>query len=90
MTSAVQKLRLYHTPFCGFCFRVRYAAQELGVELELVDTSKDADAHALLLSELGRGTVPVLGIISESGGERLLPESRDIIEYLKEFAASKN
>ena len=86
--NKAETYRLYHTPFCGFCHRVRHVAGTLGVALELVDTSKNSQAHGLLLEKLGRGTVPVLGIIVEGEDERLLPESRDIIEYLQQLQNS--
>ena len=80
-------MTLYHLEYCPFCLDVRRAAEQLGIELQLVDVGRDADAREMLLERRGRGTVPVLGI-PEDGGERLLGESRDIIDYLRGLAAA--
>jgi len=80
-------LSLYHLPTCPFCVKVRRAATALGVELALIDISRDPAARQRLLDARGRATVPVLSIPSESG-ERLLPESNDIVAFLNEVAAT--
>lgn len=80
-------LTLYHLEFCPFCVNVRRAAKELGIELELVDVGRNPEARAMLLERRGRGTVPVLGIPTDDG-ERLMGESRDIIDYLRGLAAA--
>lgn len=79
-------LTLYHLPACPFCLKVRAAAEALGIELELVDVSRDREARALLLRTLGRATVPVLRLPGEPH-DRLLPESDDIVAYLRTHAA---
>lgn len=81
--------RLYVTPYCGFCVRVALAADELGVDLELVDISWNPAGRMRLLQNTGRGQVPVLGI-AIPGGERFLPESQDIIDHLEDFAARRD
>jgi|GEM_PF-967065 len=80
--------RLYHLEYCGACFVVRRAAKELGIRLELVDTYSNPEARKHLIRLLGRSRVPVLGIAS-ARGEQLLPESRDIVQYLREFAEKR-
>lgn len=80
--------RLYHLEYCGACFAVRRAAKDLDVRLELVDTYSDPEARQYLIETVGRSRVPVLGIAAPEG-EQLLPESRDIIEYLKQFAQKR-
>ena len=72
---------LYHLPGCPYCRRVRRAAAALGIELDLIDVSRDADALQLLWRRRGRATVPVLRI-----GDELLGESADIIAYLEAVA----
>ena len=76
---------LYELPTCPFCIRVRRAAQELNIPLELVDIRKDPQARERLIEANGRSTVPVLGIPTPDG-ERLMPESRDIIAFLRQQA----
>ncbi|MEM6295351.1 MAG: glutathione S-transferase N-terminal domain-containing protein [Myxococcota bacterium] len=78
-------LTLYHLPSCPFCIRVRQVADDLGIPLQLIDVARDRAAYDSLLDRRGRGTVPVLGIPTPDG-ERLLPESDDIIAYLRRNA----
>lgn len=77
-----EKLRLYELPYCYYCSKVRQVASELGISLKSVDVSRDPMAHRLLIEKLGRGTVPVLSIETKDG-VKLLPESREIIAYLR-------
>lgn len=82
---------LYHLPGCPFCLKVRRAAAELGIGLTLIDVSEDRDARAYLIEKRGRATVPVLAIpVEDSSGEGvvLLPESDDIIAYLRSLPVS--
>lgn len=81
-SAAQQTLRLYEAPYCFYCAQVRKAAEELGIALELVDIRSHPQARRLLIAELGRGTVPVLEIRS-AGSVQWLPESRDIIKFLR-------
>ncbi len=73
---------LYHLSGCPYCHRVRRAALDLGVELNLVEISEHPEARAMLFAERGRGTVPVLGIPTLDG-ETLMGESLDIIDWLQ-------
>ena len=77
---------LYQYPSCPFCYRVSAALRTLDVEVEVRDILRDASARAELVAAQGRSTVPVLKIVAEDGSERWLPESRDIIEYLRGLA----
>jgi len=78
-------LALYHYTGCGFCTRVRSAAEELGVELELRNIHEDSQHAEALAAAMGRMTVPVLCIREATGDIRWLPESEDIIDYLEEL-----
>lgn len=82
-TSRSNHLALYHFDTCPFCRIVRRAAKELGVELELRDIFDDPQHRRALIAERGRATVPVLLITSDDGTEEWMPESRDIIDYLR-------
>ncbi len=79
-------LTLYHLPSCPFCLAVREAVARLGLELVLVDIRRKPWAVDFLIQRRGVRTVPVLHIRDEDG-ERLLPESRDIIAYLEQVAS---
>ncbi len=79
---ATEPLTLYHLEYCPFCVMVRREADQLGIPLRLVDIRRVPGAADKLIAFRGRSTVPVLGIPSPEG-ERLLPESRDIVSYLR-------
>jgi glutaredoxin 2 len=77
-------LALYGYPACPFCRRVLSAIAELGLDIPLRDTMQD-DAHNTALYEAtGRETVPVLRIEEADGSVRWMPESLDIVAYLRE------
>ena len=80
---------LYHLPLCPYCLKVRRAAARLGIDLRLVDVSEQPAARQRLLAARGRATVPVLAIATEAG-EDLLPESDDIVEYLRRQALERS
>jgi len=78
---------LYHFEGCPYCTRVRKVLDELDLDVELRDTLYDGDNAAELVQATGRQTVPVLRIEQPDGSVRWLPESADIIAYLrKRFA----
>jgi glutaredoxin 2 len=80
----VEGLALYQYAGCPFCLRVRMAIDELGVEIELRDTLVDPEHERSLVEATGRRTVPVLRIEEDDGQVRWMPESADIVAYLRE------
>jgi glutaredoxin len=80
------KLVLYHSRTCPFCYYVTSAIDRLGLNVELREIYTDANYRDELVEARGRATVPVLRIISPNGDERWMPESRDIIRYLESIA----
>lgn len=77
------KLALYHYPTCFYCRRVRKEIQRLGIEVEERDIWSDSQAMQDLVNARGRRTVPVLKI-QEGDSVKWMPESRDIIHFLRE------
>jgi glutaredoxin 2 len=77
-------LALYQFDSCPFCARVRRAADDLGIELELRDTLADPDNARAVVEATGRRTVPVLRIEGDEGDVEWLPESADIVRYLRD------
>ena len=75
-------LSLYYFPACPYCRRVLRAMDELELALELRDIRAEPQRRAELVAARGRGTVPVLRISGE-GEDEWLPESLDIVAYLK-------
>lgn len=87
MKATPAKLTLFHLAWCPYCLRVRRAALNLGISLDLVDISEDPAAHQALIAVRGRATVPVLRI--EHGDEMVwMPESLAIVAYLHRRAES--
>lgn len=82
------ELTLYNLRYCPYCIKVRRVAEQLGIPLTIVDVDRDPAARARLFRARGRGTVPVLGIPSPDG-EVLLPESDDIVDYLRSYAQTR-
>ncbi|MFT5683332.1 MAG: glutathione S-transferase [Myxococcota bacterium] len=81
-------MTLYHTPYCPYCHVVRRAASSLGIHLDLVDINEDHTARAMLMQRRGRATVPVL-LIPDGDKGRLMPESADIVSYLRRLDRSE-
>ena len=82
-TVSEDKLSLYHFRWCPFCAMVSSAIDRLGLEVEGRDILENSDYREQLMAARGRATVPVLRIDSPDGEERWMPESRDIVRYLK-------
>lgn len=78
------QLALYHSPFCGFCVRVMRVIDELGIDVELRNTLLEPARYQELVAARGRATVPVLWIQANDGSTTWMPESQDIIQYLKQ------
>ena len=77
-------LSIYGYPQCPYCRRVLDTVDSLGLEIPLRNTLEDADRRSELLAAMGRGTVPVLAIEDADGQIEWMPESADIVRYLKE------
>lgn len=85
-----EHLALYYFASCPFCVRVLRVIDELGVDVELRDVRRDPAHRAALLEARGRGTVPVLRCTS-SVGDRWMPESADIVRFLRRtYGSSAN
>ncbi len=80
------RLELYETQGCPYCLRVRAVLSSLGLEVPGRDVAHDPAAREELLRARGRATVPVLRRIAADGTEEWLPESLDIIAYLRALA----
>lgn len=78
------KLALYYYETCPFCQLVLGKIDELGIEVEYRHVKKTPSHREDLVRARGRGTVPVLRIMSADGTDRWMPESRDIVRYLQQ------
>ena len=84
MTTNETTLALYVRDYCLFCHRVLRTVDQLGLQIDIRNIWQDQEHEQELLSATGRGTVPVLKI--DKGGEpaEWMPESAEIIRYLKQ------
>ncbi len=85
-TQTEDKLVLYRSRTCPYCTLVTSTIDELGLNVELREIFEEPRYRDELVEARGRATVPVLRIISPDGEERWMPESRDIVRYLKTLA----
>jgi len=76
------KVKVYSTPACPWCTRVKEYLQELGVDYEEIDVSKDRAAAMEMVRQTGQMGVPVTFV-----GDKFIvgydPEA--ISELLKEI-----
>lgn len=82
--EGVKSLALYGYPECPYCRRVLDAIASLGLDVPLRDTMRDAGHNDALYAATGRETVPVLRIERSDGSVQWMPESLDIVRYLRE------
>jgi len=82
-SPATDRLDLYTTGSCPFCWSVLRTIERLGLQVEKHDVYADRARLDELLQARGRATVPVLRIQSPDGEVRWMPESADIIHYLE-------
>jgi len=82
--KAVPGLSLYQFHSCPYCARVRNAADKLGIQIELRDTLANREYASEIVEATGRRMVPVLRIENDEGEVEWMPESADIVHYLRE------
>ena len=89
-TATSDKLALYTTGSCPFCWRVTRVIDRLGLEVEMRDLFAQPERRAELFEARGRASVPVLWIQSPDGTVRWMPESADIIHYLEHMYGAES
>jgi len=78
---------LYHYSSCPFCFRVRIAMTQLGIDMEMRNIHQ-GDEHRKALQQGGGSTMVPCLLIEKEGQSEWLYESADIVSYLQQnFAA---
>lgn len=80
---SLQRLALYYFDNCPYCIDVRTEAKRIGTQLELRNIKHSSSFLQELLDARGSRTVPVLLIEDGDGTIQWLPESLDIIAYLR-------
>ncbi len=56
--SASANVRIYTTPWCGYCSAARALLKEKGVQYEEIDVSSDPALRQQMVELSGRNTVP--------------------------------
>jgi glutathione S-transferase len=80
---------LYHYSSCPFCFRVRIAMTQLGIEMEMRNIHQ-GDEHRLALQQGGGSTMVPCLRIEKNGKTEWMYESADIVRYLKQTFSDLN
>lgn len=73
---------IYISRFCGACYRVLNAVDELGLDIEIRDVTANPGRRDEIRRATGRRTVPVLHIVHEDGRQEWMFESREIVKFL--------
>ena len=76
-------LTLYASAWCPYCMMVFHALDALDLDVRRVDPRDDVEARRALYEARGHGTVPVLRIDHPDGRVEWMPESRDIVRWLR-------
>ena len=73
------EVRIYTTPFCGYCTRVKRLLEGKGVRYEEVDVARDALTRRWLVEVTGMTTVPQVFVdgVSHGGYTDLLALDRE-------------
>lgn len=74
---------MYHYSSCPFCFRVRIAMTQLGIEMEMRNIHQGSEHRDALQQGGGSTMVPCLRI-DKDGETQWLYESADIVSYLQQ------
>jgi len=82
-TANADRLALYTSPGCPFCWSVTATIERLGLEVELRNIYANREFRNELVEARGRATVPGLRIEAPDGTVRWMPESADIMHYLE-------
>ena len=61
----MKSVKVYSTPSCPYCIRVKQFLDESGVEYESIDVSTDQEKAQEMMSKSGQMGVPVIDIEGE-------------------------
>jgi glutaredoxin 3 len=82
------RIRLYTTPWCGFCLHAKALLDRKGLEYEEIDVGQDPAFRQKLVELTGRWTVPQIVIDGEPvGGFTELRELDRLGELDRKLAA---
>ena len=84
--SSTEHLNLYQLPACPFCVKVRRSIKRDGLNINLRNINKNDEFREELIREGGKRKVPCLRIAQTDEPVEWLYESKDIMNYLQQFA----
>lgn len=88
--AEIKNLKLYMREGCGFCVMVMREMNRLGMDVPLNNIWQDESHNQSLIKHTGRTSVPVLYYEDTQGQGHWMPESIEIIYFLrKHFEATK-
>ncbi len=58
----VKSVKVYSTPTCPYCIRVKQFFKDVAVNFEDIDVSRDQDAAQEMIKKTGQMSVPVIDI----------------------------
>lgn len=61
----MNKVRLFTTPICPYCFALKKFFEEKGIEYEEIDVSSDLEAQKEMIEKTKQTTIPVIDINGE-------------------------
>jgi glutaredoxin 3 len=61
----MNKVRLFSTPICPYCFALKRFLEEKGIEVEQIDVSSDLVCQEEMIKKTNQATVPVTDINGE-------------------------
>ena len=89
-TNNLPNLALYHYQSCPYCAITRQAIKQTGLNIEQRDVSLQPQYRPELIKGGGKSQVPCLRIEKENGDVHWLYESKDIIQFLRQYARKVN
>ena len=84
--SSTEHLNLYQLPACPFCVKVRRSLKRSGLNINLRNINKNENYREELIREGGKRKVPCLRIAKTNEPVQWLYESKEIVNYLQQFA----
>jgi glutaredoxin-like YruB-family protein len=58
----VKSVKVYSTPTCPYCIRVKQFLKDIAVDFEDIDVSRDQDAAQEMIKRSGQMSVPIIDI----------------------------
>jgi glutaredoxin 3 len=84
----MKPVKVYHTPWCGFCVRAMRLLESRKVPYEAIDVDGDYEARDWLIEATGRRTVPQIFIGDDPIGGfhdlQRLDSSGELMKMLEE------